>query len=73
MGIVINLRDVMHKKGIRYLADIKRSSGVNYNTLSKLYDGTAKAVHLDVLGRVCKSVDCEPGELFESVEDVDDE
>lgn len=73
MGIVINLRDVMHKKGIRYLADIKRSSGVNYNTLSKLYDGTAKAVHLDVLGRVCKSLDCEPGELFESVEDVDDE
>ena len=69
MPIEINLRDVMHRKGIRYLADIKRSSGVNYNTLSKLYDGTAKAVHLDVLGRVCKSVHCQPGELFKEVDD----
>ena len=69
MPIEINLRDVMHRKGIRYLADIKRSSGVNYNTLSKLYDGTAKAVHLDELGRVCKSLDCQPGELFKEVDD----
>ena len=69
MPIEINLRDVMHRKGIRYLADIKRSSGVNYNTLSKLYDGTAKAVHLDVLGRVCKSLDCQPGELLKEVDD----
>ena len=34
-------------------------------TLSHLYRGTLKHIPVDVLNKICKALNCQPGDLFE--------
>jgi len=70
--IIINLDVMMAKRkiGLGELAEIVDISQAN---LSILKNGKGKAVRFSTLGRLCKALECQPGDILEYVEGGDDE
>ena len=50
------------------VAEIARDTGINKNTLHRLYNETATRVDLEVVEALCRYLSIEVGELFEIVE-----
>ncbi|GLR62575.1 helix-turn-helix domain-containing protein [Marinospirillum insulare] len=46
------------------VAELSRETGVNKNTLHRLYNETATRVELDAIAKICTYLDIEVGELF---------
>lgn len=47
------------------VAEVARETGINKNTLHRLYNETATRVELDVIETLCKYLNVEIGELLE--------
>lgn len=67
MTIKCNLDRVMFEKGNITVAELERRSSVNKNTLHSLYKNKATRYDAATLDRVCKALDCQPGDLLEYV------
>jgi putative transcriptional regulator len=50
------------------IVDVARETGVNRGTITRLYHETASRVELEVIGALCRYLECEVGELFELVD-----
>jgi putative transcriptional regulator len=50
------------------VAEIARDTGINKNTLHRLYNETATRVDLEVVETLCRYLSIEVGELFEVIE-----
>ena len=68
MAIIINLDVVMamRKKGLTELAG---EIDITLANLSILKNNKAKAIRLSTLNEICKSLNCQPGDLLQYVED----
>lgn len=68
MSIIINLDVVMaqRKKGLTELA---KEVDITLANLSILKNNKAKAIRLSTLDAICKSLDCQPGDILQYVED----
>ena len=68
MGIIINLDVVMaqRKKGLTELA---KDVDITLANLSILKNNKAKAIRLSTLNAICKSLDCQPGEILQYIEE----
>lgn len=66
--IVVRL-DVMLAKRKMSVTELSEKVGITMANLSILKNGKAKAVRLETLEKLCKALDCQPGDLFEYVED----
>lgn len=51
------------------VAEVARDTGINKNTLHRLYNETATRVDLEVIEQLCRYLDVEIGELFEITDD----
>lgn len=51
------------------VAEVARDTGINKNTLHRLYNETATRVDLEVVEQLCRYLDIEIGELFEITDD----
>lgn len=75
MGIKSKLAVVLAEKEIR-LTELEEKTGIALNNLSILKTGKAKAIRFSTLSRICKALNCQPGDLFEYIdsneEDEDD-
>ena len=71
MAIIINL-DVMLAKRKMKLTELSDSVGISITNLSILKQGKAKAIKLSTLDSICRSLHCQPGDLLEFKENVDD-
>lgn len=49
------------------IAEVARETGINRNTLHRLYNETATRVELEVIEQLCRYLEIEVGELFELV------
>ena len=47
------------------IAEVSRETGINRNTLHRLYNETATRVELDVIEILCRYLDIQVGDLFE--------
>ena len=47
------------------VAEVARDTGINKNTLHRLYNETATRIDLEVVEQLCRYLDIEIGELFE--------
>lgn len=65
--IVINL-DVMLAKRKMSLTELSNEIGITLANVSILKTGKAKAVKLETLNKICKALDCQPGDILEYVE-----
>ena len=56
------LREILGDRSRYWLA---QEAGVSYPTVSAIYHNAAQGVTLDVLGKIAKALDVQPGDLFE--------
>lgn len=72
MGIMINLDVVMaqRKKGLTELA---KEVDITLANLSILKNNKAKAIRLSTLNAICKSLNCQPGDILQYIDDEKEE
>ena len=71
MAIIINL-DIMLAKRKMKLTELSEAVGISMPNLSILKQGKAKAIKLTTLDAICRSLNCQPGDLLEYQENMED-
>ena len=66
--IVIRLDRVMADRKIR-LIDLADQVGITYANLSNLKNGKVTAIRFSTLEKICKILNCQPGDLLEYVDE----
>ena len=64
--IIVNI-DVMLAKRKMSVTELSERVGITMANISILKNGRAKAIKLDTLDKICKALDCQPGDLLEYV------
>lgn len=64
MAIIVNL-DVMLAKRKMSLTELSERVGITMANLSILKKGKAKAIRFSTLESICKTLDCQPGDILE--------
>lgn len=67
MVIVINL-DVMLAKRKMSVTELSERVGITIANISILKTGKAKAIRFSTLEAICRSLDCQPGDILEYVD-----
>ena len=62
--IIVNL-EVMLAKRKMSVTQLSQQVGITMANISILKNGRAKAVKLETLDRICRVLDCQPGDLLE--------
>jgi len=70
MAIIVNL-DVMLAKRKMTSLELANRVGMTPANLSILKTGKARAVRMGTMDAICRELRCQPGDLFEFVEDDD--
>ena len=66
--IVIRLDRVLADRKMK-LNDLAEKVGISNVNLSCLKTGKVKAIRFSTLDAICKTLDCQPGDILEYVED----
>lgn len=72
MAIRINI-DVMLAKRKMSVTELSEKVGITMANISILKNGKAKAIRMDTLDKICRSLDCQPGDILEYVEEEGEE
>lgn len=72
MAIQINV-DIMLAKRKMSVTELSEKVGITMANISILKNGKAKAVKLDTLNKICKALNCQPGDILEYVPDEREE
>ena len=64
MAIIINI-DVMLAKRKMSVTELSEKLDITMANVSILKNGKAKAIKLETLNKLCKALDCQPGDLLE--------
>ena len=70
MAIIVNL-DVMMARRKMSLGELAQKVDITMANLSILKTGKAKAVRMSTMDAICRELQCQPGDLFEFVQDDD--
>ncbi|MBE6922747.1 MAG: helix-turn-helix transcriptional regulator [Ruminococcaceae bacterium] len=70
MAIIVNLDMMLAKRKMTSL-ELANRIGMTQANLSILKTGKAKAVRMSTMDSICRELQCQPGDLFEFVEDDD--
>ncbi len=62
--IIFTLDVVMFNKGRMKVPELHEKSKINKNTLYAIYNNKSTRLDLDVLSRLCKALECQPGDLM---------
>lgn len=68
MAILINLDVMLAKRGMKSY-ELADSVGITTANLSILKTGKAKAIRFSTLEAICKTLECQPGDLLEYIEE----
>ena len=68
MPIIVNLDVMMAKRKIS-LNELSERVGLTLSNLSILKTGKAKAIRFSTLEAICRSLDCQPSDILEYVND----
>ncbi|MBU5474228.1 helix-turn-helix domain-containing protein [Roseburia sp. MSJ-14] len=72
MSIIINI-DVMLAKRKMSVTELSERVGITMANISILKNGKAKAIKVDTLNKICKALNCQPGEILEWRDDDGDD
>lgn len=72
MAIIVNI-DVMLAKRKMSVTELSEKLGITMANVSILKNGKAKAVRIETLNKLCKALDCQPGDLLAYEEDQEEE
>lgn len=62
--IVINI-DVMLAKRKMSVTELSERVGITMANISILKNGRAKAIRIETLDKICRALDCQPGDILE--------
>lgn len=68
--IIVNL-DVMLAKRKMSVTELSEGVGITMANISILKNSKAKAIRFTTLEAICKTLQCQPGDILEYIEDVD--
>ncbi|MCI1857773.1 MAG: helix-turn-helix transcriptional regulator [Sporolactobacillus sp.] len=68
MAINVTL-DVMMAKRKMSVTELSERVGITMANISILKNGKAKAIRFDTLNKICKALDCQPGDILEYQEE----
>ena len=68
MAIIVNI-DVMLAKRKMSVTQLSEHVGITLANISILKNGRAKAVKLETLDKICRALQCQPGDILEWRED----
>ena len=68
MSIIVNV-DVMMARRKMSSQELAERIGITQANLSILKTGKAKAIRFSTLEAICKTLDCQPGDILEYKED----
>ncbi len=71
MAIIINV-DVMLAKRKMSVTELSERVGITMANISILKNGKAKAIKIDTLNKICKALECQPGDILEYVPEEED-
>lgn len=71
MAIIVNL-DVMLAKRKMSLTELSQKVDITMANLSVLKTGKAKAVRFSTLDALCKALDCQPADILEYREEINE-
>ena len=71
MAIIVNI-DVMLPKRKMSVTELSEKLGITMANVSILKNGKAKAVKIETINKLCKVLDCQPGDLFAYEEDEEE-
>lgn len=71
MAIIINI-DVMLAKRKMSVTELSERVGITMANISILKNGRAKAIKIDTLNKICKALECQPGDILEWRDDDGD-
>ncbi len=71
MSIIINLDVVMAKRKMS-VTELAGNIDLTMANLSILKNNKAKAIRFSTLNALCKTLNCQPGEILEYIEDEED-
>ena len=66
--IIFNI-DVMLAKRKMSVSELASRVGITLANMSILKTGKAKAVKISTMAKLCEVLDCQPGDLFEYIEE----
>ena len=70
--IIVNIEVMLARRKMR-VSELAEHLGITLANVSILKNGHAKAIRVETLNKLCKALDCQPGDLFEYVPDPEDE
>jgi putative transcriptional regulator len=70
MPIVVQLDVMLARRKVKSKA-LAEQIGITEANLSLLKQGRVKGVRFDTLDKICRVLDCQPGDLLVRVEDAD--
>ena len=70
--IVINI-DVMLARRKMSVTELSERVGITMANISILKNGKAKAIRMETLDKICRALECQPGDLLECRDEDDAE
>lgn len=67
--IVVNIDVVLAKRKMS-VTELSEKVGITMANISILKNGKAKAIKIDTLNKICKALECQPGDILEWREDT---
>ena len=64
MAIIINLDKLLEEKNIT-LTELSNEIDISIVNLSRLKTGNVKAIRFSTLEKICKYLECKPGDLLD--------
>ena len=64
--IIVNI-DVMLAKRKMSVTELSERVGITMANISILKNGKAKAIRIETLDKICRALDCQPGDILEWV------
>ena len=71
MSIILRLDRVMADRKMS-LNELAQKVGISNVNLSNIKTGKIHAIRFSTLNRICKALDCQPGDILEYQDDEDD-
>jgi putative transcriptional regulator len=66
--IELRIEQLLEERGKTFYW-LAKETGIGHTSIWRLRHGEAKTISLDYLERICRALECEPGELLELVDD----
>ncbi len=65
--IIVNI-DVMLAKRKMSVSELAETVGITLTNISLLKNGKVKGLRFETLDKICKALDCQPGDILERIE-----